>query len=249
MSISLNFDTVVIGSGPAGIAAAIYLKRANLNVVMLDSNAPGGQINRISSIENYPGFTKITGADLAFNMFTQTQNLKIPYRYGKVIDIINNGDSKIVKTDKEELTCKAVIIATGRKPKELGLPNEKLLIGRGISWCAICDGALFKDSDVIVVGSGNSALEESLYLSDIVRKVNIILNKDNFIGDKILQERVLKNPKIEIYYNSKIINLNIDNKILKSVDIEDENGNEREIVASGIFVYIGFEPSIEYAKI
>lgn len=245
----LNFDAVVIGSGPAGIAAAIYLKRANLNVVMIDGNAPGGQINRISMIENYPGFSKILGADLAFNMFSQTQELGIPYKYGTVIDIIDDGDKKIVKTNKEEYIGKVVIIATGRKPRELGLPNEKGLIGRGISWCAICDGALFKGKDVILVGGGNSALEESLYMSEIADKVNIVLDQEQFTGDKILQDRVLKNSKIIIHRNAEVIKLNVDNNVLTSVDIKDnESGALTKIPVSGMFIYIGFEPSIGYTK-
>lgn len=245
----LNFDVVVIGSGPAGIAASIYLKRANLDVVMIDGNAPGGQINRVSMIENYPGFSKIAGADLAFNMFSQTQELGIPYKYGTVIDIIADGDKKIIKTNKEEYICKAVIIATGRKPKELGLPNEKGLIGRGISWCAICDGALFKDKDVILVGSGNNALEESLYMSGIANKVNIVLDQGEFTGDKILQDQVLSNPKIIVHRNAEVIKLNVDNNILTSVDIKNnKNGDSKTIPASGMFIYIGFKPSIEYTR-
>jgi thioredoxin reductase (NADPH) len=244
----LNFDVIVIGAGPAGITSSIYLKRANVNVAMFDSNAPGGQINRISMIENYPGFTKVAGPDLAYNMFMQTQDLGIPYKYGKVIDIIDKGDYKIVKTEKEEFTCKAVIIASGRKPKELGLENEKKLIGHGISWCAICDGALFKNKDVIVVGGGNSALEESLYLSDIANKVNIIHHSEEFTGDNILKDRVIKNPKIKIYYNSNVTKLNVDSNVLESVEIRDDNDLTKVINASGMFIYIGFEPSIEYTN-
>lgn len=245
----LNFDVVVIGSGPAGIASAIYLKRANLNVVMLDSNAPGGQINRISTIENYPGFSKIAGSDLAYNMFIQTQDLGILYKYGKVIDIIDNVEFKIVKTEKESITCKAVIIATGRKPRELGLPNEKGLIGRGISWCAICDGALFKDKEVIVVGGGNSALEESLYLSNITNKVTIVHHEKEFTGDEILSDRVIKNSKIDIYYDSEVVKLNVENNTLIGVEINDNSSNETKVInASGMFIYIGFEPSIGYTE-
>lgn len=245
----LNFDVVVIGSGPAGITAAIYLKRANLNVAMLDGNAPGGQINRISMIENYPGFPKITGADLAYNMFMQTQELGIPYKYGNVLDIAVEDDYKIVKTDKEEITCKMVILATGRKPRELGLPNEKGLIGRGISWCAICDGALFRDKNVIIIGGGNSALEESLYLSNIASKVSIVQHSADFSGDEILQERVVNNKKIEIYFNCEVVALNVENNNLKSVDIKNTQDNTiKQIDASGMFIYIGFEPSISYAN-
>lgn len=245
----LNFDAVIIGSGPAGITAAIYLKRANLSVAMIDNNAPGGQLNRISLIENYPGFTKIAGSDLAYNMFMQTQELGIPYKYGKALDIVDNGDYKVVKTDKEEMTCKAVIISTGRKPRELGLPNEKGLIGRGISWCAICDGALFKGQDVVIVGGGNSALEESLYLSDIVNQVNIVHIEKEFTGDEILQDKVFKNPKIKIFYDAQVSKLNVVNNNLDSVEIKYNNEDKtEEIKANGMFIYIGFEPSIDYTS-
>lgn len=245
----LNFDVVVVGCGPAGITASIYLKRANLNVVMVDSNAPGGQMNRISIIENYPGFSKIAGPDLAYNMYAQTQDLGIPYKYGKVVEIIDNVDYKVVKTDKEEITCKEVIVASGRKPRELGLQNEKQLIGRGISWCAICDGALFKDKEVIIVGGGNSALEESLYLSDIASKVYIVHHSKEFTGDVILQNRVIKNPKIEIYYDSDVTKLNVNNSLLESVEIENKvDGTISTLPASGMFIYIGFEPSIGYTS-
>jgi thioredoxin reductase (NADPH) len=245
----LNFDVVVIGSGPAGITAAIYLKRANLTVVMLDGNAPGGQINRISTIDNYPGFPKISGPDLAYNMFMQTQDLGIPYKYGTVIDIIDNKEYKTVKTDKEEIKCKAVIIASGRKPRELGLENEKKLIGRGISWCAICDGALFKDKDVVVVGGGNSALDESIYLSSIAKKVYIVHRGNEFSGDEIYQNKVLQDCKIEIYYNCNVTKLNVlDNKLDGVVITNNKTGEERNIMASAMFIYIGFEPSISYAN-
>jgi|LSQX01.3.fsa_nt_gb thioredoxin reductase (NADPH) len=245
---SLNFDVIVVGSGPAGITAAIYLKRANFKVMMIDSNAPGGQLNRISMIENFPGFSKIAGSDLAYNMFVQTQGLGIPYKYGKVVEIIAEQENKIVKTENEEYTCKAVILATGRKPKELGLSNEKSLIGRGISWCAICDGALFKDKNVIVVGGGNSALEESLYLSGIANKVTIVHHSNKFTADDILQKQVSSDPKIEVYLNNRIVKLNQTQNNLDSVEIMNNTAETNIIKASGIFVYVGFEPSIEYIK-
>lgn len=246
---SLNFDAVIVGSGPAGITAAIYLKRANLNVCMIDSNAPGGQMNRISIIENYPGFTKITGPDLAYNMFAQTQELEIPYKYGKVIEIVDENEYKIVKTEKEEYSCRAVIIASGRKPKELGLPNEKALVGRGISWCAICDGALFKDKEVVVIGGGNSALEESLYLSGIASKVSIIHRSKEFSGDEIIQQKVLNNPKINVYYSSEVIALNMKENALSSIEVNNKQTDVNQIIdASGMFIYIGFEPSIDYTS-
>lgn len=245
---TLNFDVIVIGSGAAGITSAIYLKRANINVMMLDGNAPGGQINRVPTIENYPGFSNIAGSDLAYNMFMQTQNLGIPYKYGNVIDIKDEKDYKIVKTDTEEYTCKSVIIATGRKPKELGLEDEKKLVGRGISWCAICDGSLFKDKDVLVVGGGNTALDESLYLSSIAKSVTIVHRSGQFRGEKIMQERVLNNPKIKVLFNSAVTKLNVENNMLESVQVMNKEDNtESTIKVAGMFIFIGFEPSVTFA--
>lgn len=245
----LNFDVIVIGSGPAGMTASIYLKRANINVAMIDGNAPGGQINRTALIENYPGYGKIAGPDLAYNMYMQTQELGIPFIYGKVINIIDKGDYKIVKIEKEEFLCKSVIIATGRKARELGLENEKTLTGRGISWCAICDGSLFKDKEVAVVGGGNSALEESLYLSNISSKVYIIHRSNTFRGDMFFQEKVFSNPKIDVSFNTVIDKLNVKDKLLDSVDLKDNlTGEVKNLKISGLFIYIGFEPSIDFAS-
>lgn len=244
----LDFDVLVVGSGPAGMTASIYLKRANVSVAMIDAVAPGGQVNRINKIENYLGFTEISGPTLAYNMFMQTQQLGITYKYGKVLEVIDHQDYKTVKTDKEEITCKSIIIATGRKPKELGLPNEKNLVGRGISWCAICDGPLFKNKEVVIVGGGNSALEESLYLKDIASKVTILLRSDKFRGDQIFQDRVLKEPKIEVLYNNVVTEIKGE-KSLESLEVTNNVTNEKKIVnASGLFIYIGFEPAIDMFK-
>ena len=215
----LNFDVVVIGSGPAGIAASIYLKRANKNVVMIDSTAPGGQLNRISTIENYPGFSKIAGPDLAYNMFMQTQEFGIQYKYGEVLEITDKNDYKIVKLGKEEITCQGVILASGRKPKELGLPNEKGLIGRGISWCAICDGTLFKGLEVLIVGDNNNALEESLYMASIASKVTIVSENGQLSADQIYQDKILKNTNINIllFMGLSVLLAYITNKLITKI--------------------------------
>lgn len=165
----LNFDCVIIGSGAAGMTAAIYLKRANLSVALIEKDAPGGQMTKISNIENYPGYRSVDGPTLSLNMYNQVIDLGVDYRYGNVLDIQDYGDYKIIKTDVEEIKCKAVIIASGRKPRRLGLENEEKLIGRGISYCALCDGFFYKDKTVAVIGGGSSAVEESIYLSGICR--------------------------------------------------------------------------------
>jgi thioredoxin reductase (NADPH) len=243
-----QYDVIIIGAGCAGMTAAIYLKRANLNVVMLEKNAPGGQINRTDRIENYPGFTSIDGPTLAMNMFMQTQSLGIEYRYGDVINITDKKDYKIVTTDTEELTSKAVIIASGRSPRELGLPNEKSLTGRGISWCAICDGPLFKNKDVVIVGGGNSAVQESLYLANICNKVTIIHRRKEFTADQEAQNKVLKNKKIKIHYETEVVKINEHNDKLSSIIIRDKKDKQHTIKTDGLFIYIGFQPVTNMVK-
>ncbi len=242
-----TYDCVVIGAGVAGMTAAIYLKRANVNVLLLESSVPGGQINRSAKVENYPGFLEIDGPTLAMKIYEQIQNLKIEYRYGEVIDIINQENEKIVKTDKEELQCKGVIIATGRVPKELGLEQETELVGHGISWCAICDGPFFKGKDVCVVGGGNSAFEESLYLSEICNHVTIINRSEKLRADSILVEEVKTKENIQILYNSVVNTINEKDGYLSSILIEQE-GNIKEIECDGLFIYIGSKPNTHFAR-
>ncbi len=244
-----NFDVIIIGAGSAGMSAAIYLKRFNLNVVMIEASAPGGQINRTAKVENYPGAEMINGPDLAMRMFQQTQNLKIEYRYGNVLEVKKDGDLCVVKTDVEELVSRAVIIATGRRPRKLGVENEDRLSGSGISWCAICDGPLFKDEEVVVVGGGNSALEEGLYLANFCKKVTIIHRRDKFTGDKIAQDKVLNNSKIEIKFNTEITKFNEKDHKLDSIDIINNTTNDKDnIKCAGVFIYIGFEPVSDMVK-
>lgn len=245
----LSFDVIIIGAGAAGMSAAIYLKRSNISLVMLESEAPGGQINKTAKVENYPGADMIDGPELAMRMFQQTQNLGIEYRYGDVHEIKKEDDFFTVKTDVEELTCKAVIVATGRRSKFLGAENERELSGKGISWCAICDGPFFKDKEVVVIGGGNSALEEGLYLSDFCKKVTIVHRKDTFKADKIAQEKVLNNPKIEVMFNSEVTRFNDNNKKLESVKIKNNMTNEESIIpCEGAFIYIGFGPMTDMVK-
>lgn len=242
-------DVIIIGAGSAGMTAAIYLRRANLNVIMIEANAPGGQINRTARIENYPGLGSIEGPSLAMNMFEQTQNLGIEYRYGNVSTVKKEGNKFIVNTDVEELTSKAVIIASGRRPNELGLENEKNLTGRGISWCAVCDGPFFKDKEVVVIGGGNSALEEALYLTEFCKKVTIIHRRDEFRGDKENSKRVMNHPKIEVIFNSVVTNFNEANERLESIDIENVNTRQKtKLKCDGVFIYIGFSPATRMVK-
>ena len=233
------YDTVVIGSGVAGMTAAIYLKRANLNILLLEKSAPGGQINRTASITNYPGIKEIDGPSLSLNMLEQLKSLDIETKYGNVLNI-TDGEIKTVKTDLEEIKTKTVLITTGRNPKELGLEGEKQLTGRGVSWCAICDGPLYKDKIVAVVGGGNSAFEEALYLSTIVKKLYLIHRRDTFRADNILVEKLKEKDNVEFILNSTITKLNEKDNHLESIEI-----NNKEIKVDGLFIYIGFKPETD----
>ncbi|MGE5456131.1 MAG: NAD(P)/FAD-dependent oxidoreductase [Ignavibacteriales bacterium] len=239
-----DFDCIIIGAGIAGMTAAIYLKRANVNVLIIDKDAPGGQLNKITQIDNYPGFTSISGPDLASNIFSQINGLGVEYKYGMVVNIEDKKEYKIVTTEKEKITAKAVIIATGRQPKKLGIKKEDELLSRGISYCALCDATFYKDKIVATVGSGNGALTEAIYLSDICQKVIMINKKDQFVGEEILVNKIKNINNIEIKYNSEITKFNTTDNVLESITIND---NE-EIKVSGVFIYTGLQPSGDFLK-
>ena len=238
-----RYDCVVIGAGVAGMTAAIYLKRSNLNVLLLEREMPGGQLNKTTEIENYPGFTKINGTDLALSIYNQIKENDITYKYGNVVEIVDNGDIKIVKTNRDTFEAKNIILATGRTPRKLGLENEEKLISHGISYCAICDGMFFKDKKVAVVGGGNSALTGALYLSNICSKVYIINRRDELRADTILQEKIKQKNNIKVLFNSKVTKLNEKDNVLDSIDV-----NEEKLDIDGLFIYIGFDPDIDYLK-
>lgn len=236
------YDVIIIGLGAAGISASIYAKRSGLNVAVISFNTPGGIINESTIVENYPGFKSITGQELAYNYFEHFMSLNVPLYNEEVIDI-KDGEIKKVITTKKEYQAKKVIIASGRKPKKMGLDNENVFIGRGISYCALCDGNLYKDKKVAVIGGGNSALESANYLSNIASDVYMLVRKDKLIGDRKLIDEVNSKGNVKIIYNNSVNEiLTRDNKIvgLKT------NQNEYEV--DGIFVNIGYEPSISILK-
>ena len=243
-----SYDVVVIGAGVAGMTAALYLKRSGLDPLLIEKSAPGGQINRSALVENYPGFTNIDGPTLASNIYTQVNNLGINYKSGNVKEIINNKEYKQIILDNEVINTKTVIIATGRQPRELGLPNEKSLTGRGISWCAICDGYFFKDQEVAVVGGGDSALEETLFLSSIVKKVYLIHRRVTFRASEQLQSKVKKLDNVEYILNSNIIEIKEKDSKLDSVIIENNTGEKHELKVSGLFIYVGSVPDTQNFK-
>lgn len=237
-----HFDCIIIGAGISGMTAAIYLKRYGYNVVLIEKSTYGGQMNQISIIENYPGCDRIDGYTLSQNIYKQVKSLNVPIIYDNVISVIDNNLEKKVLTKDNEYQAKVVILALGRERKMLGLPNEKSLIGSGISFCATCDGAFFKDEDVCVVGGGNSALEEALCLSNFCKNVTIINRSSVLRADAILTNKVKKINNINILYNSVIETLNEENGQLKSIILK----NGEEIKAKGLFIYIGLEAKLSF---
>lgn len=236
------YDVIIIGLGASGISASIYAKRSGLNVAVINLSVPGGIINESSIVENYPGFKSISGMDLAFNFFEHFNSLDVPLFNEEVIGIID-GKTKKVITNNNEYKSRNVIICSGRKPRKLGIENEDKFIGRGISYCALCDGNLYKDKLVGIIGGGNSALESALYLSNICNKIYLFVRSDILRGDKILIEAVEKNKNIEIKYNTNISKLIIEDEKIAGVKT-----NSGDYTISGLFINIGYEPSISIVK-
>lgn len=231
-----KYKVVVIGSGIAGMSAAIYLKRGGIEPVIIENNVPGGTLNVIPNIENYPGYINVSGPDLAMNIYNQVNNLNIKYIFRNIwkIDL----EKKIIDDDIE---FDYLIIATGRRHRLLNLDNEDKLLGRGISTCALCDGSFYKDKEVIVVGGGSSALTESLYLAGICKKVTIIHRRDKFTAEDYLIEKVLNTKNIKIIYNTNIVSYNIKDEKIVSVTLD----NKKKVKTKGVFLAIGSTPNSE----
>ncbi len=231
-----KYKVVIIGSGIAGMTSSIYLKRGGIEPLIIENSVPGGTLNIIPSIENYPGYEKISGPDLAINMYNQVNDLKIPIlsRNIKEIDLEN-------KFIDNEISFDYLIIATGRRHRLLNLEGEDKLLGRGISTCALCDGNFYKDKEVVVVGGGASALTESLYLSNICKKVTIIYRKDKFNCEDYLINKVLSTKNIKIIYKANVISYITKDGILTSVLLD----NKKKVKTSGVFLSIGSTPNSE----
>lgn len=235
-----RYKVVIVGSGIAGMTAAINLKRGGIDTLIIENNTPGGVLNYIPDIENYPGYSNISGPDLAMNIYNQVNNLGIKIKFMNINNI--DLDKKIID---DEIEFDYLIIATGRKSRMLGIEKEKELLGRGVSTCALCDGYFYRDKDVIVVGGGNSSLTESLYLANIVRSVTIIIRRDKFTGDKYLVDRINNTKNIKVIKNSNIIKYNTKNNSLVSVTLD----NKKKVKTSGVFLALGGTPNSELFKV
>ncbi len=236
------YDVIVIGMGPAGMNAALYAKRSGLNVIMFEKSSPGGLISKMNIVDNYLGYENIAGSDLATKMFFHTQEQEIPYKIEEVENIIVEDNKKVVVTSEGSYETKAIILCGGRRPRKINVEDEEKLEGKGISYCAICDAPLYKGKKVAVVGGGNSAFEEGLYLSDFASKVIILNRGETCRADKVLQDEVKEKSNMEVRINSKIKEILLEDDKIEGVLLED--GEKLEV--SGIFVYVGFEPSTDY---
>ena len=236
------YDSIIIGAGISGMTSAIYLKRYNLDILILEKQVPGGQISKATIIENYPGIKAIDGTTFSMNLLDQIQNLKIELKYEEVVNIIEEDKIKIVETKDNKYYTKTIIIGTGRRPKSLNIGEEKY-IGKGISYCATCDGMFYKNEDVIVVGGGNSALEESIYLSSICKSITILNRSNKLKADQILIDKIKKISNIKILLNSNITKINGEDYI-ESIEIN----NNLLLKCKAVFIYIGLTPNTEEFK-
>ncbi|MCF7932922.1 MAG: FAD-dependent oxidoreductase [Acholeplasmataceae bacterium] len=242
------YDVLIIGSGPAGITAGIYAKRANLKVAMFEKNVPGGQLVNYSEIENYTGFSKLAGHELAMAMLNHAEDIGVEIIYDEVTKIELEGNLKKVVTPNETYDAKAVIIATGNVPRRLGVENEDELAMNGISWCAICDGPIYKDRKVVVIGGGNSAVEEAAYLTTLASHVTVVQNLDFLTADPKAQDILKKAENVDFHYGSVVKKFLKDDKGLTGVVIINNDGVETTIDADGAFEYVGMIPVTDMVK-
>ena len=236
------YDVIIVGAGPAGMTAAVYTSRGNLSTLMLERGMPGGQMANTEEIENYPGF-ETTWSNLSTKMFEHAKAFGAEYAYGDVTEVIDEGNFKTIKSGNKEYKARAIIITTGAEYKKMGVPGEKELTGFGVSYCAVCDGAFFKKKNIVVIGGGDSAVEEGGYLTRFADKVTIIHRRDELRAQKILQDRAFANEKIDFIWNSSVKQVNgKDGKISSVTLVSTVDGTEREFETDGMFVYIGMDP-------
>ncbi|MBU7471524.1 thioredoxin-disulfide reductase [Lactiplantibacillus plantarum] len=238
-----SYDVIIIGAGPAGMTAALYASRANLSVLLLDRGIYGGQMNNTAAIENYPGFKSVLGPDLAKDMYESATQFGAEYAYGSVESVEDRGDVKIVTTDSDTFETKALVIGTGSEYRKLGVTGEDTYGGRGVSYCAVCDGAFFRNKHVVVVGGGDSAIEEGTYLTQLADKVTVIHRRDQLRAQQILQDRAFANPKMEFVWNSNVTEIIGDDKKVTGVKVSNnKTGEDSEIAVDGVFIYVGINP-------
>ena len=247
---SVDYDLVIIGGGPAGLTAGLYAARAKLNVIMVEKVVPGGQILVSDWIENYPGFPEgLSGSDLVFKMTEQTKRFGLKIESCEVISLdLENRVKKVILSDKT-IATHAIIIATGASPRKLGVPGEDIFYGKGVSFCATCDGPFYKGSVIAAVGGGDTAIQESIFLTKFAKKVYLIHRRDKLRATKILQERAFANDKIEIIWDSVVTQIkggltNVDEVVLKNL----KSGKIDDLKVDGCFIWVGISPNTEFLR-
>ena len=237
------YDVIVIGGGPGGLAAALYSSRADLDTLILDAGLPGGQLNNTEKVENYLGFSSVTGSDLAQEMYKSALQFGAEYVFGPVDKVENHEDYKQVISGKKVYRSRAVIIATGSENKKLNVAGEEEFKGRGISYCAVCDAVFYRNKEIVVVGGGNSAVEEGIYLSQFADKVTIIHRRDTLKAQKILQDRAFANEKIEFIWDTEVEEILGDSSVNELTLYDHNTGRRTPFKTDGIFIYIGLVPN------
>ncbi|MEK4883619.1 thioredoxin-disulfide reductase [Bacillus sp. FSL W8-0223] len=237
------YDVIIIGAGPAGMTAAVYASRANMSTLMIERGVPGGQMTNTEEIENYPGYDSILGPELSNKMFEHAKKFGAEYAYGDIKQIIDGEEYKTVDAGTKQFKARSIIIATGAQFKKLGVPGESEFGGRGVSYCAVCDGAFFKGRELVVVGGGDSAVEEGVYLTRFASKVTIVHRRDKLRAQKILQQRAFENEKIDFIWNHTVKEIHgKDGKVNTVTLVNTVTGEEKEFKTDGVFVYIGMVP-------
>lgn len=243
MSVEKIYDVIIIGAGPAGMTAAVYTSRANLSTLMIERGVPGGQMVNTEEVENYPGFEHILGPELSTKMFDHAKKFGAEYAYGDVKEVIDGKEYKTVVAGSKQYKARSIIISAGAEYKKLGVPGEKELGGRGVSYCAVCDGAFFKGRELVVVGGGDSAVEEAVYLTRFASKVTVVHRRDQLRAQPILQDRAFANEKIDFIWNHTVKQINEKDGKVGSVTLESTvNGETKEFQTDGVFIYIGMVP-------
>ena len=243
----MMYDTMIIGAGPAGMTAALYAARSNLKVALLERGIYGGQMNNTAEIENYPGYARISGPELAEKMFEPLENLGVEHLFGQVEKIEDHGDYKKIIIEDEVFETKTVILAPGANHRHLGVPGEEEYNSRGVSYCAVCDGAFFRDEDLLVVGGGDSAVEEAIFLTRFAKSVTIVHRRDQLRAQKVLQDRAFANEKISFVWDSVVEAIHGNERKVTGVTFKNiKTGETSQADFGGIFIYVGLDPVSEF---
>jgi thioredoxin reductase (NADPH) len=243
------YDLVIVGGGPAGLTAGIYAMRGGIRTVLIEKLAPGGQIALTEAVENYPGFSQISGAELTRLMEEHARKFGVAIVNEEVMRIEDEEIRKIIRTNDASYTAKTVIVASGAKPKKLGVKGEEKFIGKGVSFCAICDGRFFQNRNVCVVGGGDSAIQEALYLSKLAGRVYVVHRRSQLRTEKITQEKAFSNPKIEFVWDSLVEEISGNGKVESVLVKNVKDDKERRLTVRGVFVYVGNTPNTEFIDV